>query len=762
MDGAGLPAKYALGSFGMLDSLQGQARVQREKSRGLDATYNAGMDLFMKRTLDWFAALAGVAAVLGLVRQGQFGPIYIFMIVALCTLCVLPAFFLRADRHLALRGNLVVVGFMGAMFVGIANLGLNAVALIGIPLFLGVSAAISGRVLPYVGMVLAMAALCLIAYLFVTGGLGAPDPALGTWSMNPTNWVIAIVCNGMVSFLLITMIQNLRACWKETNEEAINGYRQLEALIETAPDAIVIYNMQTDRFVTVNAKAEQILCRERRHICENLTVDDLVSEHQPDALISKTPLRTNMERAVKGQTEAFEVTLCDANGKEVPCEATLSRLPSIGEELIRASFVDLTERKAALKRQTELQAQLEASQRLEAIGKLTGGIAHDFNNLLAVVLGNLELLKEANKCEHDEEFIDASIKATLRGAELTRSMLSFARKAPLRPKTINLNSVVSATRNWAGRTLPSNITIETQLAADLSNVKTDEAALESAVLNLVLNAQDALPDGGRLKISTMNFVSERTIKDDLGQELSPGSYVVVEVADTGCGMQPDVLERVFEPFFTTKGVSKGSGLGLPMVHGFMAQSGGIAQIFSELGHGTRVRLCFPAIEKPADLEREEYEAPSIKEQFNKRILVAEDEGDVAKVIDAILTNAGYATHVERTGDAAKTAFVADPTFDLLLTDIVMPGRLQGFELAEELRRINPSLPVVIMSGHSEPAGSEIAHKYGNFRLVKPMLGKDLIAAMSEALGMGNKPAERLNGRSTADVVEAQCVEQAAN
>ncbi len=374
------------------------------------------------------------------------------------------------------------------------------------------------------------------------------------------------------------------------------------------------------------------------------------------------------------------------------------------------------------------------AQKHESIGKLTGGVAHDFNNLLAVVLGNLELLRDGQTDAGEKELTDTAIKAALRGADLTKNMLSFARRARLEPKTIKLNDMVRDTQNWIGRTLPANIEVALSTPDDLWPIEADVASTESALLNLILNARDAMPQGGALTIETSNEVIEEDPNSLNLDDLLPGNYVLLSVSDTGHGIDPATIKSIFEPFFTTKPPGAGSGLGLSMIHGFMNQSGGTVRVYSEAGVGSTFKLYFRALNtQDAAASPGQGVAPKGVTKGAK-ILVAEDEPDVLRLLKTALSLEGYDVQVAASGDEAFEVFEATPDFDLLLTDIVMPGKLQGTDLARVLREAWPDLPVVFMSGYAREA---TVHGNGlrpeDVRLMKPARRADLIAAIEQSL-----------------------------
>ena len=389
---------------------------------------------------------------------------------------------------------------------------------------------------------------------------------------------------------------------------------------------------------------------------------------------------------------------------------------------------DITETK-------RLHEQLFQSQKMDAIGNLTGGVAHDFNNLLAVTLGNLELLQDELTDDDQKELVQNSIASTLRGAELTRNMLSFARRAQLEPTTVDLNSLVRNMKNWIGRTLPSNIEVETTQFAGLWDVEVDASSAEAGLLNLILNARDAMPNGGKLTIETSNIHIDQNDTTFHDEDLSYGQYVCVDVSDTGEGISPENLKSIFDPFFTTKRVGAGSGLGLSMIQGFMTQSKGMVRVFSTLGGGTTFKLYFKA-SQTAMATAIDALAPIHNTQAESRatILLVEDNIEVLAAIQSTLSKLGYGVIQATSGDAAFEIFPQRPEIDLLLTDIVMPGELQGTTLAKALRKLRPDLPVVFMSGYASEAtvhGNDLRPE--DTRLMKPVRREDLLRAINKGL-----------------------------
>jgi nitrogen-specific signal transduction histidine kinase/CheY-like chemotaxis protein len=348
----------------------------------------------------------------------------------------------------------------------------------------------------------------------------------------------------------------------------------------------------------------------------------------------------------------------------------------------------------------ELNQKLSQSQKMEAMGQLTGGVAHDFNNLLTVILGNAEHLAErlaANKELH--KIADDIATAAERGSDLTRSLLAFARKQPLMPRDIDIGQKILGMEQLLRRTLGEHVECEFRIDPGLWRASVDPGQLASALLNLVLNARDAMPSGGRLTVKVQN-ISLGEADVDVDGQARPGDYIMVAVTDTGTGMTAEVASRAFEPFFTTKDVGKGTGLGLSMVYGFAQQSGGSMQIRSEPGQGTAVKLFFPRVGAP-----QASAAPPAGQRTtaagSETILVVEDDDIVRGYVEGELKALGYRVIVTRNGPAALEILRGPETIQLLFTDVVMPGGLFGPELAREAARLRPDLRILMTSGYSE-------------------------------------------------------------
>jgi signal transduction histidine kinase len=346
------------------------------------------------------------------------------------------------------------------------------------------------------------------------------------------------------------------------------------------------------------------------------------------------------------------------------------------------------EREAAL-------AQVHEMQKMESIGQLTGGVAHDFNNLLTAVLGNLELIKKRiPDTPLLNRLVDGAIAGAERGATLTKRMLAFARRQELKPATVKLSALVEGMEDMLRRSLGSTINIEVAVSADLPPVLVDANQFELALLNLALNARDAMPDGGRLTIA-----AHREEGAALAAGLSSGEYVCVLVADSGLGMDEQTVKRATEPFFTTKGVGKGTGLGLPMVHGLVAQSGGAIQIASEVGVGTSIRLWLPVDRAGGPVESRPPEAKA-QGTGSYRILVVDDDALIVSSTAAMLEDLGHVVIEAPSGSVALEILRANTKIDVIVTDFAMPN-MTGLELAALTRQHWPWIPVILASGYAD-------------------------------------------------------------
>lgn len=373
---------------------------------------------------------------------------------------------------------------------------------------------------------------------------------------------------------------------------------------------------------------------------------------------------------------------------------------------------------------------LRQSQKMEAMGQLVGGVAHDFNNLLMTVTSGLSLLDKAKNAERREMILESIHKAVDRGAGLTRQLLAFARRQKLKPESIHPGARIEDMRELLERSLRGDISVNLETPDGLWPIKVDAGQFELVILNLAVNARDAMPEGGVLTIKGEN-IPQRPDQDD------SGDMVRISVTDTGEGMSEDTIARAFEPFFTTKDVDKGTGLGLSQVYGFASQSGGWADIDSQPGRGTSVSLVLPrSAQAPAPAERriDEDEKKQRRVTQSRKILIVEDDDNVARMVCALIEEFGHDCTRVNSAAAALEKLTEDSEFELLFSDIVMPGGMNGLELARRVREQNPDLPIILTTGYSKDA-QDLTTEFTVLR--KPYKPDALERALGDALDAGD-------------------------
>jgi signal transduction histidine kinase/ActR/RegA family two-component response regulator len=390
---------------------------------------------------------------------------------------------------------------------------------------------------------------------------------------------------------------------------------------------------------------------------------------------------------------------------------------------------------AEMKRREVAEATLRQAQKIETIGQLTGGIAHDFNNMLTVIMGNLDTARRRlNTLDNAAVLvrpIDAALQGARNAAKLTHRLLAFSRQQALEPVALNLNSLIAGVADMLVRTVGETVKVETVLGAGLWTTFADANQVESSLINLIVNAKDAMPDGGKLTIETSNAFLDEAYVAAFG-DLKPGQYVMLSVTDTGHGIAPAMLEKVFEPFFTTKGPGKGTGLGLAMVHGFVKQSGGHIRVYSEVDEGTTVKIYLPRLVGPLPAKAVPFGPVAVNDVTPRRanpgetVLLVEDDLGVREYAIGVLEDLGYRVVAAEDGSEALKAFEAAERVDLLFTDVVLGGSMNGRQLAEAIKARKPGLPVLFTTGYTRNA---IVHQgrldAGVHLLSKPYTQRDI-------------------------------------
>ena len=465
----------------------------------------------------------------------------------------------------------------------------------------------------------------------------------------------------------------------------------LRSLVENSPDSILIVDRDR-RILFINR--DDLGFQMERII--GAVVESFVSESERPKVVEAVE-----HVLMTGEPNSYDNQIDTPQGKRWFTTRLSPIVRDNAVDRVMLVATDITERHQAEQQRRRLAAQLQQAQKMEAIGQLTGGVAHDFNNLLTAISGNLELARLAEGEPGQAAFhIEQALEAVRRGSTLTQRLLAFSRKQALRPQTIDANTLVASMQNLLQRTLGETIEVRTSVQDRLWKCQVDPAQLENALLNLAVNARDAMPRGGELVIRNSNV----TVGVDLDAAVPPGDFVRIEVIDTGTGMVPEVVAQAFEPFFTTKDVGHGSGLGLSMVYGFVRQSGGHVQILSEPGRGTSVEIYLPSCMADAQTPlTEPTSAGDVRRGNGELVLLVEDDAMVRALAARILQSLGYRTVVTEFAQAALKCLAAEPEIKLILSDVVLPGGTDGFELAKQARQMKPDLPVLFVSGYPQPA-----------------------------------------------------------
>ncbi|HEV8431294.1 MAG TPA: PAS domain S-box protein [Pyrinomonadaceae bacterium] len=465
---------------------------------------------------------------------------------------------------------------------------------------------------------------------------------------------------------------------------------------ENAKDAIYVHDLN-GRYIMVNKAGEELIGYSRDEIMK-MRISDVVPRTYLDQIHARLK-----EKLTDHSLTIYEVEAIRKDGSRVPIEVSSRLIYENGvPAAVQGSARDITERKRAEEALRASQLQLQQSQKLEAIGQLAGGVAHDFNNLLTAILGYTDLsLRRIGLESPIRRNLEETKKAAERAASLVRQLLAFSRKQILEPKVLDLNHVVEDMHKMLTRLIGENIRLATRLETELGSVKADPCQVEQIILNLVVNARDAMPRGGKVTIETANVsIDKQTALKHVS--VKPGDYVMLTVSDTGSGMDQETQARIFEPFFTTKEVGKGTGLGLSTVYGIVKQSGGNIWVYSEAGMGTVFKVYLPRIDAVSGtIEKLAPETTTLR--GSGTVLLVEDEDIVRGLTRKILMQAGYNVLDAKGGEEAiRLCRTHVGPIDLLLTDVVMP-EISGKEVADRLKELRPQIRVLFMSGYTDEA-----------------------------------------------------------
>jgi PAS domain S-box-containing protein len=533
-------------------------------------------------------------------------------------------------------------------------------------------------------------------------------------------WVARFAGNGGVLSILQT--NNDITKLKRAQAELAAREAHLRSILDTVPEAMIVID-EGGFIASFSAAAAQMFGYTPREVLGrnvNMLMPSPYRERH-DGYIDRY-LRTGEARII-GYGRV--VTGLSKDGTTFPVELAVGEARANGKRIFTGFIRDLTSRQ-------KMEDELRQSQKMEAIGQLTGGIAHDFNNLLTVITGNLEMLEASLNNSAEQELVKEAQDAAQDGAKLTAQLLAFGRRQPLNPKLTDIGQFVSAFADLLRRTLGEAIELRMIVTGSAHQVVVDPPQFQNALLNLAINARDAMPRGGRLTIE----ISHARLDADYAQmypEVRTGRYVHIAVTDTGIGMSAEVRQRAFEPFFTTKAAGAGTGLGLSMVYGFVKQSGGNIQLYSEPRGGTSVRIFLPSSEatEPKDPVLSETEANALP-RGSETILVVEDDARVRRVAIARLRSLGYQVIEAYNGAAALAILSNHPEIVMIFTDVVMPGGMGGGELAEAALAARPDIKILFTSGYAEPAIASYGLRAGSW-LKKPYTATELAHKIREVL-----------------------------
>ncbi|MCX7822069.1 MAG: PAS domain S-box protein [Syntrophobacterales bacterium] len=492
-----------------------------------------------------------------------------------------------------------------------------------------------------------------------------------------------------------------RTIQKEAEIRIKESQEKLALLFSTASDAIIVStaNGEWGIITEVNDSACRILGYERDELI-NMRIEDILDPSM------KEYHQKAIEALIAEGTDVFETAYVSKSGKSIPLEVSARLFSYRGQRYMISIARDLTEKKEAQAEMENLRNQILQAQKLESLGRLASGVAHDFNNMLVVILGYGDLMLERLPPEDPfREMVEEVVKAAKRSAYLTQQLLVFSRKHVLQPEVLNINKVLEDLEKMLIRLIGEDISMKLILSEEIYPVMLDRGLFEQSIVNLVVNARDAMPEGGTIIIETTNVeLDESYTSSHLG--VSPGEYVLISVTDTGVGMDKEILPKIFDPFFTTKEKGKGTGLGLATVYGFVKQSGGNIQVYSEPGKGTTFKIYLPKAQVVTEEKGEEEVELLVTPSSGKHIMVVEDDEALRNVFGVLLSNLDYKVTLAGSGDEAISIIEEKGLKpDIVITDVIMPG-MSGKELAKRIQHIHPEVKIIYMSGYTD---NVIAH-----------------------------------------------------
>lgn len=555
------------------------------------------------------------------------------------------------------------------------------------------------------------------------------------WMIAPNNTRRLISVSGLPAFDSEGQFKGYRGTARDITEE-YQAYKQLEAAEERlrlAFENVTIGIIVADRkgqILSFNPAAQKMFGYNPNEIIgKNVSTLAAGDDRRDHDLYIEHYLET-------GEAEIIgigrEVTGQRKDGTTFPVNLGVGELIIDDEIQFIASLLDLSAEKL-------LEEKLRQSQKMEAVGQLVGGIAHDFNNLLGIIIGNLDLIR--HKIEPDSRFekqVNKAFTAAERGANLTRRLLNFSRQMPDESSVFDVNTTLADLHDLIQKALTKNVSVCLELADGLPLATAEKDEFEDAITNLCINARDAMPEGGKIIIETLiTNVSPREHSEF--KDLKPGRYIEIDISDTGTGMPHDVATRIFEPFFSTKEKGKGTGLGLSMVYGFAKRSKGLITVYSEVGLGTTFKLFLPVNADGVETStvNDMDEGQTIDYSGSEKVLIVDDEFDLAEVAQTILSDLGYETLVAHNGHDALEIIKKDRSIDLVLSDVIMPGGMNGYELAEKATQANPKLKICLASGYTGMAMKNNGREHAAYPLLKKPYSNDVLAAQVRSIFDGN-------------------------